>query len=217
MPPKERAADRGSRRGRGLLLELVRELRIARIGHGLSQESVGNAVGLSGSEVGRIERGQISSVSPVNLARLLSVVGLDLTARAYPTGTSLRDKAQIVLLGRLRAELAPTLTWRTEVPVGPRGDLRAWDAVIGTGAQRIGVEAETRLVDLQATERRMALKCRDSSIQRAILLMADTRTNRTTLRTLESALSGSFPISGRDALANLRAGRVPAGNAIVLL
>jgi transcriptional regulator with XRE-family HTH domain len=217
MPPKERAFDRGSRRGRGLVLELAKELRIARIGHGLSQETVGDAVGLSGSEVGRIERGQVVSVSLLNLARLLSVVGLDLTARAYPTGTTLRDKAQVALLRRLQAELAANLKWRTEVPVGPSGDLRAWDAVIGDGPDRIGVEAETRLIDLQAVERRLALRCRDSAIQHAILLLADTRTNRAAAQSFEPSIRGSFPIGGREALADLRAGRTPAGSALILL
>jgi transcriptional regulator with XRE-family HTH domain len=217
MPPKERAFDRGSRRGRGLVLELVGELRIARIGHGLSQETVGDAVGLSGSEVGRIERGQVASVSLLNLARLLSVVGLDLSARAYPTGTSLRDKAQVALLHRLHAQLPANLGWRTEVPVGPPGDLRAWDAVVMNGPDRIGLEAETRLVDLQAVERRIALKCRDSSITHAVLIIADTRTNRAAIRTFGTAIRGSFPIEGQEALGDLRAGRIPPGNALILL
>lgn len=183
----------------------------------MSQQTVGDAVGLSGSEVGRIERGHVASVSLLNLARLLSVVGLDLSARAYPTGTSLRDKAQVALLYRLRLQLPPNLVWRTEVPVGPPGDLRAWDAVVGDGPDRIGLEAETRLVDLQALERRIALKCRDSSIHRAVLILADTRTNRAAVRAFEASLRGSFPINGHDALADLRAGRALAGNAVILL
>lgn len=217
MPPKERAFDRGSRRGRGLVLELARELRVARIGHGLSQQVVGNAVGLSGSEVGRIERGQVASVSLLNLARLMSVVGLDLSARAYPTGTTLRDQAQLALLHRLHVQLPITLPWHTEVLVGPPGDLRAWDVVIGTSAGRIGLEAETRLVDLQAVERRIALKCRDSSIEHAVLLIADTRTNRATVRTFEAEIRASFPLDGREALRGLRVGQLPTGNALILL
>jgi transcriptional regulator with XRE-family HTH domain len=217
MPSKERAADRGSRRGRAIASELVRELRVARVEHGLSQVTVGAAVGLSGSEVGRIERGQVTSVSLVTLARILSVVGLELTARAYPTGTPLRDVAQLALLSRFHAELPSAISWRTEVPVGPPGDLRAWDAVVGTGRDRLGLEAETRLRDLQAVERRLALKCRDSSIAHAILLLADTRTNRTAVRLLGDALQGSFPVNGHVALADLRAGRLPSGNALILL
>lgn len=217
VPPKERAADRGSRRGRAIVAELVREFRIARVERGLSQATVGAAIGLSGSEVGRIERGQVVSVSLLSLARMLSVVGLELSARAYPTGTPLRDAAQVALLERLRVQLPSAMPWRTEVPVGPSGDLRAWDAVVGSGAIRLGIEAETRLRDLQAVERRIALKCRDSSIGQAVLLLADTRTNRTALRLVADALRGSFPIDGHAALRELRAGRIPIGNAVILL
>jgi transcriptional regulator with XRE-family HTH domain len=217
VPPRERAADRGTRRGRALVVELTRELRRARLERGLSQEAVATAVGLSSSEVGRIERGNISAVSLVTLTRLLSVVGLDLTARAYPTGTSLRDSGQIALIGRFRAQLPTGLRWRTEVPIGPMGDLRAWDLVIGEGPGQIGVEAETRLTDLQAVERRIALKCRDSSISNAILLLANTRTNRAAVRALQDSLRGSFPLGGAEALSRLRSGRALEGSALILI
>jgi hypothetical protein len=110
-----------------------------------------------------------------------------------------------------------SLKWRTEVPVGPSGDLRAWDAVIEDGRDRIGVESETRLLDLQAVERRVALKCRDSAIPHAILLLADTRTNRAAVRMIGTSIRGSFPIAGHEALEALRAGRIPPGNALILL
>ncbi|HLY12808.1 MAG TPA: helix-turn-helix transcriptional regulator, partial [Candidatus Limnocylindrales bacterium] len=81
MPSRERIVDRGTRRGTALVAELGRELRQARVEHGLSQSFVGHAVGLSDTEVGRIERGLIRTVSIVQLARLLGVVGLELSAR----------------------------------------------------------------------------------------------------------------------------------------
>lgn len=164
MPPRERPVDRGDRRGRAIVAELGHEVRLARRQNGLTQAFLGQAVRLSGSEVGRIERGEIRSVSVSNLARLLSVVGPELSARAYPIGAPLRDNAQIGLLARFRSQLPAAFSWQTEVPVGLPGDLRAWDAVLGLGSARVGLEAETRLVDLQAVERRIALKCRDSAV-----------------------------------------------------
>jgi transcriptional regulator with XRE-family HTH domain len=217
MPPRERPVDRGDRRGRAIVAELGHEVRLARRQHGLTQAFLGQAVRLSGSEVGRIERGEIRSVSVSNLARLLSVVGLELSARAYPTGAPLRDKAQVGLLARFRSQLPAAFSWQTEVPVGLPGDLRAWDAVLGLGSAKVGIEAETRLVDLQAVERRIALKCRDSAVGSAILLLANTRTNRLTTRTFGEALQGSFPVPGVDALRALRAGRLPDGNAVILI
>jgi transcriptional regulator with XRE-family HTH domain len=217
MPGQERAADRGARRGRALIAELGRELHNARLQHGLSQEAVGRAAGLSDTEIGRIERGQIAAVSVVNLARLAGVVGLELSARAYPTGAPIRDKAHIALLGRLRERVAQTFTWQTEVPLGPAGDLRAWDALLGLGRERVGVEAETRITDLQAVARRLALKGRDGRVAPVVLLLANTRTNRAALRNVDDSIPGSFPISAPAALAALRDGRILEGNAVILL
>jgi len=217
MPSRERIVDRGTRRGTALVLELGREIRTARVEHGLSQESVGRAVGLSDTEVGRIERGVIRTVSIIQIARLLAAVGLELSARAYPSGSPIRDAPQLVLLGRLRALVSPRVTWRAEVLIGPPGDLRAWDAMLLVAGHRVGVEAETRLTDIQAVERRIALKCRDSGVDQAILLLSDTRSNRIALRTFETMIRDSFPIIGRDALRALRDGRAPGGNAVILL
>jgi hypothetical protein len=58
----------------------------------------------------------------------------------------------------LRERVAQTFIWQTEVPLGPAGDLRAWDALLGLSRERVGVEAETRITDLQAVARRLALK-----------------------------------------------------------
>ena len=217
MPSRERIVDRGTRRATEMVMDLGRELRRARVEHGLSQEFVGQATGLSDSEVGRIERGLIRTVSLVQLSRLLSVVGLELAARAYPAGSPIRDRASLQLLGRLRAEIPSQIGWRSEVPIGPAGDLRAWDAVLRVRGDRIGVEAETRLVDLQAVTRRIALKCRDSGIPNAILLLSETRTNRAALRAFEGSIRDPFPTPGSEALHALRAGHLPATSAVILL
>ncbi len=178
---------------------------------------MGQAVGLSRSAVSRIENGQVPAVSVRNLARLLSVVGMDLSARAYPSGGSLRDQAQINLLGRLTGQVSPLLARRSEVPVGGAGDLRAWDLVISRGTDRVAVEAETRLTDLQAVQRRIALKSRNSGISTVILLLAASRTNRSTLRLFEEVLRESFAVPGSEALRDLRMGRLPRGSAVILL
>ena len=109
MPLKERAVDRGTRRGTQIIRDLGQELRRARLEHGLSQVRIGHSVGLSGPAISRIERGQVPTVSITNLARLLSVVGLELAARAYPTGTAIHDRAQLDLLQRFRVGVASPL------------------------------------------------------------------------------------------------------------
>lgn len=148
MPSRQTPAQAGARRARAIGRELGEEIRGARLEHGLSQESVARAVGLSRWQVARIEDGNVPNVSLHHLARLLAVVGLELGARAYPGGRPIRDEAHRRLLDRLRAHVSEQVRWRYEVPVAAAGDARAWDAVIRSGGASIAVEAETRLCDV---------------------------------------------------------------------
>ncbi len=112
--------------------------------------------------------------------------------------------------------LHPVLGWRTEVPLPITNDRRAWDALIRGIGWLLAVEAETVLDDLQAAERRIALKQRDGSMEHVLLLVAATRRNRRAL----AAHPNAFPGFSRDARAVLRAlaaGRDPGCSAIVLL
>jgi transcriptional regulator with XRE-family HTH domain len=216
MPTHERASDRGRREASRLISEIGSELREARLAAGISQTAVGRTAGMSHAAVSRIERGAAPNVPLRRLAVVASVVGLRLSVRVYPTGPPIRDAAQVALLGRFRLLLHPSLTWRTEVPIGIQGDLRAWDAAIGGPSWTAHVDAETRIRDAQALERRLALKQRDTPATRVILLLADTRTNRLILRSLGSPLvSASVP--GRAILDALRAGQDPGGSGVVLL
>jgi hypothetical protein len=134
----------------------------------------------------------------------------------------------LALLSRLRARLATTLVWRTEVPVaaspapiasGGRGalDRRAWDAIIEGRDWRVGVEAETRLFDIQALDRRVGLKQRDGVVTAVILLVNDTANNRRILELDDLGLRDRFPGSARSALKQLAAGLPPAANTLLVL
>jgi hypothetical protein len=164
-----------------------------------------------------LERGKYANVPFVIVAQFLSVTGLELSARAYPVGGGLRDVAQIRLLDRLRARASPEIRWQTEVPIPIQGDLRAWDAVLRVGSISIGVDAETRLRDFQAVDRRLMLKARDSGIDCVILLVSATGTNRAILREAGGFARINHPISSSDTMGCLESGRDPGGNAIVLL
>jgi transcriptional regulator with XRE-family HTH domain len=184
---------------------------------GLSQHDVGRAVGLSPAQVSRIERGLVAEVSVRHLSVLLAVVGLELSARAYPSGQPIRDRAHTQLLDRLRGILHPSLRMRTEVPMPDRGDLRGWDAVVVAQGWADPVEAETRPTDMQALQRRIALKLRDSGFAEVILLLLDSRHNRALVREHRGFLSDAFPVPGHRALELLGAGVKPGGSSIVLL
>lgn len=218
MPVRDRRLDRALATTRRIETSLAAEIRIGRLAAGLSQDDVGRAVGVSGSQVGRFERGEIATMRIEQLCRLGAAVGLAPNIRLYPDGDPVRDVAHTRLLERLRGQVPEGSRWRVEVPVHGRHDLRAWDAVIdGTGCVD-AVEAETRLADLQATARHVQLKLRDdATVTHVILLVADTRWNRRALALGRDGLREQFPLDSRLALPRLREGRCPGANAIVML
>jgi hypothetical protein len=181
----------------------------------LSIADVGRACGLSRSAASRA----LSGGRPTQLreyAAIAAAVGLDVRLRAYPAGDPIRDAGQQRLLERLRLRLHRRLRWRTEVALAVDGDLRAWDATIGSPPSALPVEAETVLDDIQAVERRLARKQRDGGADHVLLLVADTRRNRQALAAAPAAFQGF----SRDARAVFRAlgeGRAPGTSAIVML
>jgi transcriptional regulator with XRE-family HTH domain len=197
--------------------DLAREFELARLNHGLSCAEVGRAVGLSDSQVGRIARGRSPSLTIEQACRLLAAVGLEVSVRAYPKGQPVRDAAHLGLLEALRSRLHPSLRWRTEVPLPIVGDLRAWDALVGGRGWEVAVEAETRPPDLQALDRRLALKQRDGGVDQVVLLLADTRHNHELVRGNDAWAATRFPVPGRRALELLGAAASPGGSAIVFL
>jgi transcriptional regulator with XRE-family HTH domain len=223
MPAKERAADRSVRIARRDLGVIGSDFRTGRIGAGLTLEDVGRAVGLSASQVGRIERSRHGAVTAVQLARIGAVVGFDVRIRAYPGPDPIRDAAQTALLARFRERLHPRLTFRTEVPLPIGTDLRAWDGVIGglrgTDDQPriLPTEAETRINDVQAQFRRIELKARDAAMEHVIVVILDTATNRAGIRAATAVLADRFTISARQALAALGRGEHPGGSALIFL
>jgi hypothetical protein len=114
-----------------------------------------------------------------------------------------------------------SLRWRTEVLIGGQGDLRAWDAVVDVpgaigASARIGVDAETRLRDVQAVQRRCEAKWRDSGVDRIVLLVADTTHDRSVLREHRLALSSTLPADTGEVMRALRRGELPPRNGIVV-
>lgn len=207
----------GAARGRRILGDLVAESRTARLDRGLSLRDVGRAVGISQPSMTRFEHRLIEDVGIIRMAQILSVVGLELSARAYPGGQPLRDAGHARLLSRFRAHLHPSLVWATEVPLPAAGDLRAWDGMVRGPTWRYGTEAEIHPTDAQAVARRTDLKQRDGQVDGVLLVFPDTRHIRLFLAAVMDVFMPSFPIPGGRALELLAAGIDPGGNSVIVL
>jgi transcriptional regulator with XRE-family HTH domain len=216
MATNERSVDRAALHMRRSLTGLGDELRRARHLGGLTMETVGRAAGLSTAQVSRIERGLVRRVDCVGVARLAAAAGLELSLRAYPVGSAIRDRGHVALLGRFRPRVPGNWSWHVEVRVAD-GDPRTFDLVVSTGAVSIAIEAETRLYDVQAQARHALAKQRDGRVGRLVLLIAETRHNALVLRDARALLAGDFPLDTRAVLRALGEGRDPEANGIVVL
>ncbi|HEX6129184.1 MAG TPA: helix-turn-helix transcriptional regulator [Candidatus Limnocylindria bacterium] len=216
MPSKERLAALGTRRGERLVREFADEVRAARLMSGLSQRSVGSAIGLSKSSVSRIELGRPPPVDLVTAARVARVVGLDLSVRCFPAAGPLRDEGHVRLIQRFLAELPTSVARQLEAPIRLPGDQRAWDVLLLAESKRIGVAAETRLRDLQALLRRERAKARDDGVFAIIVLVADTRANRRSLQEASPLLATELPLGTRQIMAAMRRGMAPTADGVVV-
>lgn len=193
------------------------QVRIARRGGGLSLRAAAHSVGLSYSTFGRLERRDLENATVRQLALACAAVGLDLSLRTFLSGDPARDAAHLRLLALFRSRLPSDAPWASEAPLPIPGDLRALDGWTRIEGRTIGVEAETRLTDVQAVERKAMLKKRDADVDRMILLVGESRANRALLGLHRDALRASFPLDTRSILTALSKGICPEADGIVVL
>jgi transcriptional regulator with XRE-family HTH domain len=207
---------RGYERGRRLLVDVVGELRDARLAAGLTQAAVARALGVSQKQISRIELGS-AGADVVQLAAFAAVVGLDFVVKLYPGGAPVRDRASARMLARLQGLLPTQYVWRTEVVIPIPGDQRAIDAMIIEPRIDTGFEFESRVPRAEGLARRLMLKQRDAGLTSMVLVLADTRANREAVAAADPTIRGAFPLEGRAVLAALRAGRAPEANGILFV
>lgn len=150
------------------------------------------------------------------LARHCAVLGLQLGIRPFPEGSPVRDSGQLRMLAALRAIVHPAFRWRSEVGLHLAGDRRSWDVWLD-GPGDVAIDAETRLRDMQALQRKLELKYRDSGSPRLVLAVLDSRHNRVVIREHRETLASTLPLDTREVLAALRAGEVPRANGIAFV
>jgi transcriptional regulator with XRE-family HTH domain len=217
MATSQRRLDRGIEQAMHIQASVGAEIRLSRRGAGVSIRTAAASVGMSETVFGRIERGRLPNVTVRQLTVACAAVGLKFAGRPFLDGDPIRDAGHARLLERLHRELPEGTHWRTEVPLAGRGDPRAWDAQCRLGGLTVAIEAEMRLSDLQALDRRIALKRRDGNLALVILLVADTVGNRRALATHRESLRASFPLDTRAVLGAVRDGRAPTSSGIVVL
>lgn len=166
--------------------------------------------------IGNFELGRLKVVDLRRVTRLFMSLGHKVVVTTYPTGEPLRDAGQVRLLERFNLRLSSDWRRFSEAVMPNSGDLRAWDEPL-RGPVTIGVEAETRPRDLQAMQRSITAKQRDSGVDRVVLLVADTPANRRLLRDHVGMLRQAYPLDTRSCLTALRAGRDPGADALVTL
>jgi transcriptional regulator with XRE-family HTH domain len=217
MPPSQRRLDHGNRSADEMLRRLGRELRAARTLAGLSQRKLAHEARISPSQEARLERAEVPSASIRVFSVLFAILGLATRMGTFPEGSPARDAGHTRLIRRFVARLPASIRVRTEIVLRAEGDLRAWDAELHDGQRACTVEAETVIADVQALDRRIGLKMRDDHVAVVILLVADTVRNRAVIADAGPLLAARFPLSTRQVMAHLRAGRIPPRSGLVVL
>lgn len=218
MSTRVRPADAAKADARRLIARIGSEVRLQRLTLGVSQRHVAARAGLSASAYARLERGVSERPTLEHLCRAARAVGLEPSFGLHPTGEPVRDAAQLALLARFEAILGGGLTLLREVPIPIAGDLRAWDGRIREGDRTASIEGESRLYDMQAIARRIALKARDDPRSGVVILVVSrTAHNRRVLAQHREALRSQFPLDGGAIARALRAGSIPTVGGIIML
>lgn len=217
MPTRVRVLEAARRRAGTVRNDLGMAIRSARLAAGLRIRDVADAVAKSESWVSRVERGLLAEVSYVDLSVLAAAVGLKMWTTTYPAERAIRDAPQLRLLRRFRARVGEGWRWRYEVVLPDRLDQRAADAVMERGPVAVMVEAFTRLSDGQAQLRAVKVKARDLGVQRVVIVLQASATNRRALAEAADVAAADFPLGTRSVLASLASGRDPGANGIVVL
>jgi transcriptional regulator with XRE-family HTH domain len=217
MGTRETKAQRGRRRGRELTAVVIAQLRDARLAAGLSQRAVAAAVGWSQQHYSRFETGRLSNIPLTVITVIASLLGLDASLTFHRVGPALRDKGHQALIARFTRLLSPA--WRVirEAPFPNLGDPRSWDALLRLANQLVGVEAETRIRDMQALVRRMRQRATAGGADVMVLVLSDSAHNRDLFHDLRAALGPDFATPPGELLIALRNGLPLPGSGVVLL
>lgn len=192
-------------------------MRTAREERGISQRALAAELDWSQSEVNRLGQYLFPAVSVVRLSEMVAVLGLELSAGLYRMGDPIHDKGQQPLIGRFTSNVAPPYVTTREVLLPVAGDTRSWDVLLRRESLLVGVEAETRIRDIQALVRRVRERERDGGVDEILIVLSDTAHNRSLVGQLREALGPRYSTSRTTLLAALRSGEPVPGSGVILL
>jgi transcriptional regulator with XRE-family HTH domain len=218
MATRETRLQVGRRTGEARLRAVIAELAAARRSAGISQRTIAERVGRSQGQISRLERcSNPTAVSVLELAEVAALLGLELSVALHPAGQPIRDKGHQVLINRVRRLLGDGWAVAAEAPFPNAGDRRTWDLLLRLPGQRVGVECETRIRDIQALARRIHQRQRDGGAHVVVLAVNDSAVNRRLLPGLSASLGPAYAQSTRLVLRALRSSEPLPGSAVICL
>jgi transcriptional regulator with XRE-family HTH domain len=215
---RSHARHRGRIRARDQAQRIGLDIRLARLGAGLTQMQVAHRAGLSQPATSRIERG-VLPMDVEAICRAAAAVGCEIGLRVYPAeGVGLRDSGQMHVAEQINLSLHDAWSSRLEVPVG--ADRRAADLVLSSTEEVIHAEIERWLVDFQAQLRaghlkREALTATMRRPVRFVLALPDTTRNRAVVRLHAGLVATALPVPSHRIWRALRTGTPIGGDGIL--
>jgi len=212
---------RGRRRAQSVVARAINELRNARTDAGLSQAEVGHLIGMTQSQLSRLESGLTKHPTVEQLSQIASVLGLEVSLGLHPVGDGVRDKGQLAVGRRFDAMLSHSWRVTNETLLPGAGEQRAWDKLLrlvgANPAHLVGVDIETRVRDVQALTRRTRGRERDGMVDAIVIVLTGSATNRRMIDELRRGLGSEYSTTPRAILAALRSGQRLVGSGVVLI
>ncbi|MEA2675948.1 MAG: hypothetical protein QOJ81_89 [Chloroflexota bacterium] len=157
----------------------------------------------------------------VRLSEIASVLGYEVSVGLHPVGDAVRDKGQLACGRRFNALLSDRWRVTDETLLPGAGEQRAWDKLLrlvdATPHCLIGVDIESRVVDVQALVRRTRGRERDGQVDNILLVLADTDHNRRVVDELRASLGPVYSTGPRRIMAALRRGERLPGSGVFLV
>jgi len=216
-------AAKDERVGRGRLIairtvEAVRtELRTARHDANISQAALAERIGWSQTRFSKFER-NADPITVEDVCLVATVLGLKPSLNLYRVEEGLRDQASTRLIERFCALLSPLWSVTREAPFPRIGDLRSWDVLIRLGrAFRAGIEAETRVRELEELVRRIRQRELHGRVDAIVVVLSRSQHNGRHVDELRAALGPAYATQPSDIVKTLNAGAPLPGSGVILL